>query len=214
MAAEAPEVTSPTDRCLRHLRHDILARIGLRGAEERVDLARLEAEIAQLHAEIPQIAEFQRQKIPVPARLFGQPVVGEDVGPLLCLRQMSQFDHRNRGQPQHLGRHHPAMTGDDAILAIDQHRIGKAKLPDRAGDQRHLRRAVGPGIPGVGDEITDRPMLDPQACTGGDRRPVLGLDLLRLPAHPVLPPPWEYCGLSASSAQDSRSSTHCNHDIK
>jgi hypothetical protein len=64
--------------------------------QERVDLARLEAERAEVHAQIRQVSEFERQQVPVPAGLLGEPVVGEDVGPLLRLRSDGQFDHRHR----------------------------------------------------------------------------------------------------------------------
>ena len=38
------------------------------------------------------------------------------------------------------------MAGDDAVLAVDQHRVGEAKLADAAGDLRDLRIAVRPRV--------------------------------------------------------------------
>ena len=38
------------------------------------------------------------------------------------------------------------MAGDDAVLAIDQDRVGPAELADRRGDLRHLRIAVRAGV--------------------------------------------------------------------
>ena len=54
------------------------------------------------------------------------------------------------------------VPGDDAVCAIHQNRVGKAKLPDRACSQRHLRRIMGPGVESIGDQIADRPVLDCQ----------------------------------------------------
>ena len=44
------------------------------------------------------------------------------------------------------------MPGDDAVVAVDQDRVGEAELADRGGDLRHLLVAVRPGVPGVGAE--------------------------------------------------------------
>ena len=75
---------------------------------------------------------------------------------------MPELDHRHRREPELPRRQHPAVTGDDAVRAVDQHRIGPAELADRAGDQRHLRLGMGAGVPGVGDQVADRAVADPQ----------------------------------------------------
>jgi len=45
------------------------------------------------------------------------------------------------------------MPRDDAVRAIDQHRVVEPELPDRARDQRHLRLAVRARVVGIGDQI-------------------------------------------------------------
>ena len=52
------------------------------------------------------------------------------------------------------------------FVAVDQHRVGEAVLADRAGDQRHLRLAVGAGVAGVGDQRGDRAVVDRQRLGG------------------------------------------------
>ena len=37
---------------------------------------------------------------------------------------------------------HPAVSGDNAVLFVDQHRVGEAKFADRGGDLRDLLVAV------------------------------------------------------------------------
>ena len=59
---------------------------GSAGVEQRVDLGRLEAEGAEVEAELGQVAELERQQLAVPAGLLGEAVVGEDVGALLRSR--------------------------------------------------------------------------------------------------------------------------------
>jgi hypothetical protein len=44
------------------------------------------------------------------------------------------------------------------------------KLADRAGDHCHLRIGVRPGIPGVGHQALDRPVLDAEPEALGEVR--------------------------------------------
>ena len=162
MPSEKPEVARPRNRHRRRLRRFLLARVGQLVAEERIELARLEAERAEVGAELRQLPELQGEQLAVPAGLLGEPVVGQDVGPLLRLAEVAELDHRHRGEAELACRQHPAVAGDDAVRAVDQHRVGEAVLADRAGDQRHLRLAVGAGVAGVGDQ---------RARSGGTRSP-------------------------------------------
>ena len=86
VAAEQPEVARPRDRNRRRLGGLLLARVGSGGVQQRVDLGGLEAEGAEVDAELAEVGHLQRQHRLVPAGLLGQPVVGEDVGALLRSR--------------------------------------------------------------------------------------------------------------------------------
>jgi hypothetical protein len=46
----------------------------------------------------------------------------------------------------------PAVAGDNAVLLVDQHRVGEAKFADRSGDLRDLLVAVRARVSGVGDQ--------------------------------------------------------------
>ncbi len=61
------------------------------------------------------------------------------------------------------------MAGDDAVVVVDQDRVGPAEGPDGGGDLGHLLVGMGPGIAGIGDEVRHRPVLDGQmlACHAG-----------------------------------------------
>ena len=56
-------------------------------------------------------------------------------------------------------RQQPAVAGNDAVVAVDQDRVGPAELADRGGDLRHLRIAVRPGVLGEGDQSRGRTVL-------------------------------------------------------
>jgi hypothetical protein len=43
-----------------------------------------------------------------------------------------------------------AVAGDNAVLFVDQHRVGEAKFVDRGGDLRDLLVAVRARVSGVG----------------------------------------------------------------
>jgi hypothetical protein len=47
---------------------------------------------------------------------------------------------------------HSAVAGDNAVLFVDQHRVGEAKFADRGGDLRDLLVAVRARVSGVGDQ--------------------------------------------------------------
>jgi hypothetical protein len=134
--------------------------------EQVVDLADVEAEGREVAAEFRELAGLECQKLVVPVGPFGKLVVGENERPLSRRAEIGELNCRHLGQPQLPRRQPPAMPGDYAVLAVDEHRVGEAELADRAGDQRHLRLAVGAGIAGVGNERIDLPVLDAQPDTG------------------------------------------------
>ena len=85
--------------------------------QQRVDLARVEAKIAYVDAEIRQFPYFQGKQVPVPAGLLCQTVVGKDVGPALGSAQVAEFDHRHAVHPELPCRQQASMPGDHAVLA-------------------------------------------------------------------------------------------------
>src|SRR5262244_3989074 len=59
---------------------------------------------------------------------------------------MRELDARHLGHAELARRQHAAVAGDDAVLAVDQYRVGEAKLADAAGDLRDLGVAVSPRV--------------------------------------------------------------------
>ena len=79
--------------------------------------------------------QLDREEFAVPAGVFGELVVGKDVGPLLRLTHILDADNRhalNAKQPRGL---EPAVAGDNAVLGIDQDRVGP---PEGADPIRNL----------------------------------------------------------------------------
>ena len=53
------------------------------------------------------------------------------------------------------------MASDDVGLGINQDWVIGTEFGDAGSDLRDLGVGVGPGIPGVGYELLDQPVLDP-----------------------------------------------------
>ena len=63
---------------------------------------------------------------------------------------MRQDDARHLVDAEQMRGEHPAMAGDNAVLFVDQHRVGEAKFAHRGGDLRDLLVAVRARVFGVG----------------------------------------------------------------
>ena len=69
---------------------------------------------------------------------------------------MAKLDRRHLGHSQLAGSEQAAVTGDDAAIGIDEHRVGEAELSDRRGDLRHLGIGVCARVASVGDQLGNR----------------------------------------------------------
>lgn len=158
---EAPEITGPCHGAVFEHRKGLVGGISrlFRPAltDKEVDLAGIEADHAKVEVEIGlrKGAKLDRQNLTIPARLLGQPVVCDHVGPLLILRHVIEPQAGNLSEPELPGCSHPAMTGKDAAPLVDQHGIGEPETLDAGSDLPDLFQGMGPRIAGPGDECLD-----------------------------------------------------------
>ena len=96
----------------------------------------------------------------VPLAQLGQLIVGDPVGAALGLVEVAEPDHRHVLQPQHGGRQHPAMPGDQLAIVCNHAGHGPAELRHAGRDLRNLVGAVDFGIAGIGAQPVNRPGLD------------------------------------------------------
>ena len=163
--SKLPEVTGASDRMSVRIGRDLIlgtARLagGLPGfLQAKVDLGGLEARQLDLEVEVDQGLQLDRQDLPVPASLLGQPVVGKDVGPLLCFREVGEPNGRHDGDAEKLCRGDPPVPGDDLALLIDQNRIAEAKALYAFGNLADLLLGVCTRVVRVGPERFDRKHL-------------------------------------------------------
>ena len=126
----------------------VVVRDGLRPLDQEVDLGRLEAGDLDFEVELDfgQVLELDREQGLVPAGKLREAIVGDDIGPLLIFGQMIDKKGRDRVQPQDLRGLDPAVTGDDHVFGINQHRVRKSKLPDAGCDLTDLLFRVRSGV--------------------------------------------------------------------
>lgn len=65
--------------------------------------------------------------------------------------ELGKLDHRHFGHAELPRRQQPPMAGNDAVVAIDQHRVRPAELADRSCYLRHLPLRMCACVPGVRD---------------------------------------------------------------
>lgn len=110
--------------------------------------------------EVVERLEFAGQHGVVPAGVQGELVVGDDVGADLGLCQAFQAQAGHGGQPEALRGLCAAVAGDDAVVRVDEHRVGEAEFADGGGDLGDLPGRVGAAVARVGHELGDREVFE------------------------------------------------------
>lgn len=153
MRADLPKVAGARDRRAQHWRRYDVGRISfpLYLAEQKIDLAHLETSHRDVKIGVDgsQVLQLDGQDVAVPASLFGQLVVGEDVGALLGIGQLLEPDHRNCFEAELLGGGNATMSSDDGVGLVDENRIIEPKGLNARCDLGDLLRAVDARIGAV-----------------------------------------------------------------
>ena len=114
--------------------------------EEICDLIILEAHKTHIKVHALQSLDFNLQQRFIPACIHCHTVVGKNVGFLLCLGEIIHEHTRHFLDAFFLGGHHTAMSGDDAVVLIDDDGIDETELPERRAELHNLFRGVGAGV--------------------------------------------------------------------
>ena len=78
---------------------------------------------------------------------------------------MIDANHRHCFETEFQGSSNAAMSRNDVIRAVDQHRDVEAKCRDRAGNRGNLGWLVKARIAGVGNEARGRDVLNRKTAT-------------------------------------------------
>jgi hypothetical protein len=61
-------------------------------------------------------------------------VIGDRISAAMRRREVPQDDARHLVEAEQMCGEHPAVAGDNAVLFVDQHRVGEAKFADARAD--------------------------------------------------------------------------------
>jgi hypothetical protein len=146
MVAADPDIARLADHALRIGRLGHLVRVGLARVAHRLDLGRAEAGQQRVEAHRGKVGQLDPQQRLVPAAVFGQLIIGDQVGALLLVGPTASRHHRHLNQAQPLRSQHPPVPSYDQPGLIDQHRNRPAPLVDRRGNLSDLSLGMGPGV--------------------------------------------------------------------
>lgn len=135
-------------------------------ADQHVDLRRIEAgdRDIEVKVEFREILELKPQQFTVPASVFGQPVVGDDIGADVGLAHVGKPHRRHFSHADQLRGFYAAMTRDDAGFLVDQNRIGEAEAPDGGRDLFELLLRMRAGIAYARAQFADPAIDDFKLC--------------------------------------------------
>src|SRR5436309_15609650 len=97
-------------------------------------------------------ANFEREHLEIPAGVERQLVVGEHIGAALRRREVRQDDARHLVEAEQMRSEHPAVAGNNAVLFVNQHRVGEAKFAHRGCELRDVLVAVSARVSGARDQ--------------------------------------------------------------
>jgi len=166
MITELPHVADTADD--RSLFVDLnglffLLLAGFQPVEQSLDLGDIEPRERKVEVavEFGDCSQLQREQVVVPAGQLGEPVVGNDIGPLLGLRHVFETQHGHRRHTEQLCCLDPAVARDHLSVPVDQNRVGKAKAFDARRDLLDLFLRVGARIAFMRPEIGNSHGFEP-----------------------------------------------------
>ena len=104
--------------------------------------------------EFDQVLKLDRPYLRIPTRIFGQLVIGKNVGSDLILTQTFKPNGWDSLHSQKLGRFGTTMSCDDAVVAVFKDWIGKAECNDAIRDLSDLMFGMRSCIGSIGFQRT------------------------------------------------------------
>jgi hypothetical protein len=90
--------------------------------------------------------QLKTEQSAIPAGIFGEPIICNQVSPNLGLAHSRQAHGRDLIKADDFGGFDATVAGNDAVSVIDQDRVGETKPPDGIGDLGNLLLGVGSGV--------------------------------------------------------------------
>ena len=174
---EPPDISRPTARRRSvRLGEPIICRIALflgrKALDQLVDLSDRKARDADVEAEVSvhQLLQLEGEQLLVPAGVEGELIVGQHIGPLLGRRQMADAKAGRRRHAEFARRLGAAVPGENAIVAVDQHRVGEAEAADAFGDLADLFARMNSCVARPGPQFVDGDGFERASVQGASLR--------------------------------------------
>ena len=126
----------------------------------------------EVQVELAQRLELDRQRLLIPLRQLGQPVVRDPKGLHLARAEMADLDRRHLGEPEPLCRFHTGMAGDDPIVGLDHDGDQKAELADARRKLLDLLWRMLAWVALVRSKLLDRTRDDVEVALDHARNPL------------------------------------------
>ena len=96
-----------------------------------LDHVGIEAEAVKINIKLTKIRQLELQHFFIPPTAdFGEAVVGEDVGSALRVGEVAEADAGDGLEGEGLSGEDATVTGDDAVVLVDEDGVVEAELPD------------------------------------------------------------------------------------
>src|SRR5450759_70770 len=130
--------------------------------QDQIDLRSFKTRWFAVEPNIDEALQLNRQDLWIPTSLFGQAVVGDDVGSLLGLIEVREANRRHRRYVEALGGFDASVPGDDVAIVIDQDRVVEAKSENGFSNLADLAFGMSPSIAISRSKRVDRRLFNLQ----------------------------------------------------
>lgn len=158
MLAEPPHVSDATDgRALTALWNPVfrLFAFVVKVLDDAVNLGGFKTRQIDVEPHVSELLQFDCKDRVIPARLFSEAIVRENIGALVRLVKMREADAGDSLEAEHACSRKTSMACDDLTFIVDQDRVVEAEPLDAFRDQLDLLRRMGAGIARVGLQRVD-----------------------------------------------------------
>ena len=159
--AQDPDIAGHRDCGLRSLRHRVI--VGVAGvdflgvAKQIFDLVIGESDQVEIEAVLLERGHLDAQHLLIPSGVECQPVVGQHQRAALGFGQVIEDDDRDLGHAQFASSQQARVAGDDDSIGAGQNRIRPPELDDDAATWATCSVTMRARIPGVRNQLLDRP---------------------------------------------------------
>lgn len=129
--------------------------VGMLSVEQRVDFAGAEAGQIDFEMQIDQLLQLDLEDLVGPTGLLRKLIVCKNIGAPFCSAKMLNPKRWHMLHAKQFCSLDATVAGQNLVVAVDQNRVRKSELVNRAGDLFNLLSGVGSGVIWVRSKVAD-----------------------------------------------------------